>query len=148
MKITMEENAAFPEIEVVIRCRTVDEEVLRLLAELRARDKTVLGLKDGKTYPISAADVLYFDTTDKRTFLYTADAVFETPLRLYEIEERLCGGSFCRAGKSCVVHINKIRSLEPDFGGRLMVTMENGERINVSRQYAGAIKSILGIGKE
>ena len=148
MKITMEENAAFTETEVVVRCQRADEEILRLLADLRARGKTFLGVRDGKTYPIDPAGILYFDTADKHTFLYTASAVFETPLRLYEIEERLSGSFFCRVSKSCIIQVKKIRSLEPDFGGRLLVTMENGERLNVSRQYAGGIKSILGIGKE
>ena len=38
-------------------------------------------------------------------------------------------------------HIN--RSV-PEFGGTMQVTMSNGERLNVSRQYARVIKEKLG----
>ena len=33
--------------------------------------------------------MLYIESVDKRTFLYTEESVYETPLRLYELEERL-----------------------------------------------------------
>ena len=37
----------------------------------------------------------------------------------------------------------KIRSIRPDFGGRLTLTMENGEQLSVSRQYAAVLREKL-----
>ncbi len=34
--------------------------------------------------------------------------------------------------------------MKPEFGGTMQVTMNNGERLNVSRQYAKQIKEKLG----
>ena len=82
---------------------------------------------------------------DGRTFLYTAGEVFETPLRLYELEKLLAGRGFLRASKSAVVNFNAVRSLRPDLGGRLRLTMRGGEQIYASRQYAPGIKKKLGI---
>ena len=145
MKIVIHEDPLLEETEIVINCRSADTEVLRLLASLRAYEKKLTGLKDGKTYLLESSQVFYIDTVDKRTFLYTRSAVYETPLRLYELEERLAANDFFRASKSCVINLRAIRSLAPDFGGRLEVTLENGERLSISRQYAAAIKIRLGL---
>ena len=51
-----------------------------------------------------------------------------------------------RISKSCVVNLNRIKSIRPDFGGKIIATMQNGERIFVSRQYASELKLKLGIG--
>lgn len=145
MKIVIHENPAMAETEIVINCPAADETILRMIAGLQAYDQKLTGLKDGRTFLLEAADVLYFDTADKRTFLYTRNDVYETSLRLYEAEERLAGFNFFRVSKSMVVNLKKIKSLKPDFGGRLEITLENNERCNVSRQYASVIKKQLGL---
>ena len=147
MKITINENANLNETEIIINCRQVDEEIMRICAGLRVFDKKVTGLHNGQTFILSTSDILYAETVDRRTFLYTAGGVYETPLKLYELEERLAGEDFIRAGKSCVLNFAKVKSLRGDFGGRMLCTLENGEMIAVSRQYAVAIKQKLGITK-
>ena len=94
MNIRICEDPACADIEVVVRCRQLDDTVLSLLARLRVYDAKLTGERDGATYVLAAADVLYADTADKKTFLYTADAVYETPLRLYELE----AAEFCPCG--------------------------------------------------
>lgn len=145
MKIVINENSHNDEPEIIINCKRADEEILGILAHLRAFDKKLTGTKDGKTHILEAAEILYFDTADKRTFIYTEKDVFETPLKLYEIEERLSGNDFFRSSKSAIINFNKIKSLRPDFGGKLELTMANGERVSVSRQYAVGLKKRLGL---
>ena len=148
MKIIINEDPARTETEIVINCAKADEGIGRVLAAIRGADAgpvALSGYKDGKTYKVEPADVLYFDTVDKRTFIYTAEAVYESGMRLYEIEERLKPGRFFRASKSTVINIAKIKTIVPDFGGRLEVTMQNGERLFVSRQYANGLKISLGM---
>jgi DNA-binding LytR/AlgR family response regulator len=116
-----------------------------MLAIIRSFDKKLIGTKDGKTFVIDTTDVLYFDTADKRTFLYTQDNVLETPLRLYELEEQLSGGSFFRASKSMIINISKISSLRPELSGKIEVTLSNAEKLYVSRQYVPELKNKLGL---
>jgi DNA-binding LytR/AlgR family response regulator len=116
-----------------------------MLAYLRSFDKKLTGTRDGRTFVIDSADVLYFDTVDKRTFLYTQNDVLETPLRLYELEEQLAGGSFFRASKSVIINISKISSLRPELSGKIEVTLSNAEKLYVSRQYVPELKSKLGL---
>ena len=76
---------------------------------------------------------------------YTAHDVYETPLKLYEIEECLADTGFFRISKSQIINILRITSLCPDFGGRIEVMMENGEKLIVSRQYSKSLKERLGL---
>ena len=41
------------------------------------------------------------------------------------------------------MNFRKIRSIRPELGGRMLVTMDNGEQVYVSRQYAGELKDKL-----
>lgn len=145
MKISIVEGQEFGETEIVIRCRKADPQILKLAASLSAFDKKVTGHKDQQTFLLDEGEILYIESVDKRTFLYTEDGVYETPMRLYELEERLRAKSFFRASKSAVVNFDKIRSLQPDLGGRMRLTMANGEMVFVSRQYVSYIKEKLGI---
>jgi len=143
MKIDVREG--YPELEVEIRCPAPSGEVQKIVAALQSFDRKLSGVKDGQTYLIDRHDVLYFESVDKRTFAYTADDVFETPLCLYELEDQFTAAGFFRSAKSQVINIAKISSLCPDFGGRIEVKLANGERLIVSRQYAKALKERLGL---
>ena len=145
MKITVREDENCPADEIVISCHTAGAEVQSMLAALRTGSGRISGQRDGKTFIINTADVFYFESVDKKTFIYTAGQVLETPLRLYEIEDNLFGQNFFRASKSMVLNIEKIASLRPEFAGRIEVTMENGEQMLVSRQYAPTLKEKLGL---
>ena len=89
--------------------------------------------------------MLYIDTVDRGTFLYTADGVYESRLRLYELEEQLAPRDFVRVSKSAIVNFDQVRSLRPDLGGRLRLTLSNGEVVVANRQYVPAIRKKLGL---
>ena len=143
MKITLNQDPSFPEPEVIINCPQADEDILRLVAMLRIYQRKLLGVLNGEQHLLDVKDILYIDTTDKKTFLYTETAVYESALRLYELEDGLRELDFPRAGRSVIVNFRKIKSIRPEMGGRMLVTMDNGEQVYVSRQYAGELKEKL-----
>lgn len=145
MKVTVEEHPELEETEVVVRCRRLDPQISRLLELLRLSDARLVGEKEGRTYILEEDRVLYIDTVDRGTFLYTADGVYESRLRLYELEEQLAPREFLRVSKSAIVNFDQVKSLRPDFGGRLLLTMSNGEVVVANRQYVPAIKKKLGL---
>ena len=141
IKINLDEN--FTETEITINCAHISEELEKMVASLRVLDLKLTGTKDNQTYILDATEVLYIDTTDKKTFIYTDESVYESSLRLYELESKLSTCDFFRAGKSSIINFNKIKSLKSDIDGRLIVTMENNEKLIVSRQYVSFIKNKL-----
>ena len=144
MKININIDKSYKETEITINSATMSDELEKVIASLRALDFKLTGTRDGQTHILDASAILYIDTVDKKTFLYTKVAIYETSLRLYELEEQLCNGDFFRASKSSIVNFNKIKSLKSDIDGRIILVMENGERLVVSRQYAVFIKNKLG----
>ena len=145
MKIQINEDPNLQDTEIIINCRQTNDEILKLIAMLRVLDCKLTGMKDHETYILEAAKILYIDTVDKKTFFYTGKNVYETPLKLYELEAQLSSHGFFRAGKSMIINFNQIKALKPDLDGRIIVTMNNNEKLVVSRQYAITIKQILGV---
>ena len=143
MKITLNQDPAFQETEVIINCPQADEDILHIVAMLRIHQRKLVGIAEGERRLLDVKDVLYIDTADKRTFLYTGKAVYESALRLYELEDSLRELAFLRAGRSVIVNFRRIQAIRPELGGRLLVTMDNGEQVYVSRQYAGDMKEKL-----
>ena len=88
-------------------------------------------------------EFLRFYTDGKGVSAQTAEGVWSVPLRLYELEEGLRGEDFLRAGRSAIVNFRRVKSIRPELGGRLLVTMDNGEQLYVSRQYAVEMKEKL-----
>ena len=145
MRIQINEEPNLQDTEIIINCRQTNDEILKLIAMLRVMDCKLTGMKDHETYILEASKILYIDTVDKKTFFYTGKNVYETPLKLYELEEQLKSHNFFRAGKSTIINFNQIKALKPDLDGRILVTMNNHEKLVVSRQYAITIKQILGV---
>lgn len=143
MKLTIIRSPQVEEAEVIIRCRELDDTLLRVAACVREAALPLTGESGGRTYVLDPAEVLYFESVDKRTFAYCRDKVCQIPLRLYEVEERFGGGGFFRAAKALIVNLDRVESLVPALGGRIEVRMENGERLMVSRQYVPQLKRKL-----
>ena len=145
MNVTITENPALDDIEVSVACPRIDERVQRIVSALGAFDRALVGERDGATYRLDVDDVCYAETVDGKTFLYTADAVYQTPLKLYELEERLAGTEFVRASKQMLVNFDHVASIRPALNARLQLMLDNGEAVIVSRQYTPVIKRKLGL---
>lgn len=145
MKIHINEDPQYRETEITINCSRLNPDIERLITVLRVLDFKLTGKKDGQIFILDAAKVLYIDTVDKKTFFYTRNDVYETDLRLYELEEQLEAMDFLRANKSCIINLRQIASIKPDIDGKLLVTMSNNEKLFVSRQYSSSIKTRLGV---
>ena len=144
-KLKIEIQEGYNTIEVIIKCPEITEDIIKMKSFLSSNAERLSCIKDGVTHLINKHDVFYFESVDKRCFSYTAGDVYETPLRLYELEELLSCSGFIRSSKSQIINISKIKTLCPDFGGRLEVEMVNGEILIVSRQYSKLIKERLGL---
>ncbi len=143
MKITINESETLEDIEIVVNCKRVDENLLKMIAAIRAFDRKITGTKDGKLFVLEVDDIYYFESVDKKTFMYMDKDVYENTMRLYELEEKFSNSDFFRASKSTIINISKVKVITPVFGGKLEVVLENNEKLMVSRQYVPILKSKL-----
>lgn len=145
MKIVINLDDKKEETEIVINAKELTAEIENMIATLRMLNQQLLVTKDGENHLLDVERISYVESLERKTFVYTPDAVYESKLKLYEMEERLCRGSFFRVSKSCLVNIRMIQSLRNDVERRLRLTLKNGEQLMVSRQYADEIKKRLGV---
>lgn len=143
VKISIDVNENMTDTEVIISCKKLTPEIEKLLATLRVLNKQMMVIKDGEMYILDVAKIVYVEVVDRKTFVYTEKDCYESKLKLYEMEERLCEGGFFRVSKSCLVNIHFIKSLRNDINRKIRLTLESGEQIMVSRQYADEIKARL-----
>jgi DNA-binding LytR/AlgR family response regulator len=145
LKINIEESKGARELEVTIKCDTVNVEVERLISVIELHNHTITGKAKGKTVLLKPQEILYFDTVDEKVFIYTNNMVYETGLRLYEIEEKFESTSIVRVSKSAILNLMKVDQVAPMLNGRIKATLQNGETIIISRQYVSIFKKKLGI---
>lgn len=133
------------EEEILIKCHEINDDVLSLMEKLKNNESTLLGTKDNTVFRISIKDIYYIESVDNKTFICTQKSIYESKLKLYQIEEILDGTKFLRCSKSMIVNLGKIRSVAPSISGRLEAGMQNGETVIISRQYVSALKKKLGM---
>jgi Response regulator of the LytR/AlgR family len=145
MKVSIEEISRDKEEEVVIRCHEVNDDVIGMLNKLKTDSHILIGYDGDNIHRIKMEDIYYFDSVDSKVFIYCKDKVFESKQKLYELEELCRGKEFFRASKSSILNITKISYIRPSMSGRFEATMDNNEKVMVSRQYVPVLKTMLGI---
>ena len=89
MRVNIIENADTKEIFAEIHCREITAEVNRLKAHIENYAVRIKGEYEKEAVYVDLKDILYFESVDSKTFIYTKERVLTAELRLYEIEKRL-----------------------------------------------------------
>lgn len=145
MKITIERIPPDAAPEIIIRCHEEDDSIRQLMDVLHKPDKRLVGVADSKLHLVHPQDVYYFESVDSKVFMYCEKRVYESKLKLYEIESACSGLDFFRATKSTVLNIAKISSVHPLLYGRFEARLHNGEKVYISRQFVPVLKNKLGL---
>ena len=128
---------------VEIRCHQIDDHVEEIVTFIKSRQGRLSGNLDGGIYEIPITDVLYIESVDDRTFIYTQSQVYESRQRIYELEEVLEHSHFIRISKSSIVNLLKIQSIRPALNGRFSALLCNNEEVIISRKYVADFKKAL-----
>lgn len=129
--------------QIEIRCHEVNDCVREIVAFVKSRKGQLSGNMDGRQYEIPITDVLYIESVDNRTFIYTMKKSYETKQRVYELEDALKQKRFLRVSKSTLLNLMKVKSIKPALNGRFSAVLSNGEEIIISRKYVPDLKNTL-----
>lgn len=143
MKILIEEPAAGEEEQIIIRCREMSKELFQLIDQLKSQRHTLIGMDGSDIHRIDPSMIYYFETVDNKVFIYCREKVFESRHKLYEIEELFTNSDFLRVSKSVILNLRRVSFLSPGFSGRLEATLDNQEKVIISRQYVPDLKRKL-----
>jgi DNA-binding LytR/AlgR family response regulator len=146
MKIKIDIDHGAAEIEVVIKCSEVTDEVVKLqnaVLSALADDSKLQFTKNGKEYYLTANHILFFEATGGKTYAHTAVDVYETKLKLYELESIL-PHNFVRVSKSAIICTDRILSIAKNITGPSVVEFSGShKKISVSRQYFNILRDRL-----
>ena len=145
MKITIETPKEGEEDEVIVRCASLDDRLMKFIAALRSSENPLTGYLDDKIVKLAPKDVFYFESVDNKVFAYAGKNVYEVRKKLYEIEEEYADTDFLRISKSAIVNVAKIAYIRPLLNGRFEAKLKNDEKIIINRQYVIELKKKLGI---
>ncbi len=142
----IELDPSVTEEEVIIRCGSLNENISRLqraVSEFGGNRVKLTFFKENVEYFLPVDSVLFFETSGGSVDAHTADDVFQTKFKLYELEE-LLPRSFIRVSKSTILNCSRIYSIDKNITSSSVVRFEGTyKQIYVSRSYFKALKQRL-----
>lgn len=145
MKITIQTPKPNEEDEIIVKCRNLDDNLMKLICRLKEEESKITAYIDREIVQLLPKDIYYFEAVDNKVFAYCENQVYEVKEKLYEIENQLVYMDFVRISKSVIVSLFKIKSISPMLNGKLEGKLKNGEKVIISRQYVPELKKALGI---
>ena len=145
LKIRIEMSEGVQE-EVVIRCREITPEIIRLQQLLSGnsdRSNQFLLYKGDTEYYLNVNDIIFFETEGNAVMAHTKNDMYETRRKLYELEE-LLGGRFQRISKSAIVNVDKVYSIKRNVTSSSAIEFQGTHKqIYVSRAYYKVLREKL-----
>ncbi len=134
-KIEFDENSTEP--EVIIRCKELTDEVIAMQKAFGKADGVTQQLplyKDDTEYFMPVSEIIFFETEDKNVKVHTVDNVYDSKLKLYEIEE-MFPQRYMRVSKSSIVNVSRIFSITRTISGCFVQFSGSIKQVYVSRLY-------------
>lgn len=75
----------------------------RIVQYIRQQEYLIQGIFEKKLYQIPLKNVLYFETVDKKTFMYTQQKIFECKKTLSAIEQDLIRSNVVRNKQNSLI---------------------------------------------
>ncbi|WP_254411216.1 LytR/AlgR family response regulator transcription factor [Dyadobacter diqingensis] len=132
----IEENQAMPEISI-----SNHERVEKILGE---NDQVFV--KDGeKCWFVKLGKIRLFESMGNYVRLHFDDQKPLVLKSLNNLEERLDPGTYFRANRKHIINLHWIEKIEPWFSGGLLVTLQGGDKIEISRRQAIRFKELMSL---
>ncbi len=144
VRIVFDENLV--EDEIVIKCRQLNSEILnaqQAIFDITSNVPRISFYKEEKEYFLPLERMLFFETSNNIVEAHTADDVFSTRYKLYELEEIL-SKNFVRVSKSTILNAEQVYSIERNLTSSSLVQFQSSyKQVYVSRLYFKDLKDKL-----
>jgi two-component system LytT family response regulator len=99
--------------------------------------------RGGRIFFVRVADVDWFEAEDNYVRLHTASGKHLVRETMSALEDALDPGRFARVHRSVVVNLERVRELQPWFGGDYVLILHDGTRLKLSRTYRDQVRERL-----
>lgn len=131
------------EDELILRYQRLNDEVEQVLNFMNSPQRKLIGTKGDSRIVIDLKSILYAESVDGKSYIYTENDVLGVEFTLAQLEQMLNTINFFRCSKSMIINIDKVRQLKSLASNRIDATMCSGEHIIISRTYASDFRKRL-----
>jgi two-component system LytT family response regulator len=110
-------------------------------AQARLAIRTVRG--NGRVLFIRTADIDWCEAMDNHLRLHVGKETYVIRETLTNLEQRLPPAAFLRVHRSSLVNIDRIREIQPWFGGDYVLILTDGTKVTTGRRYRAAVQAFL-----
>lgn len=104
----------------------------------------ITGKEEDDFIPIKIEEIQYFESLQKRTWIYRGVNQYKTSITLKELQTRL-PSNFIRIHRSYIINLHYVTRVSKDYASNFIVYLANGTELSVSQSYVANLKDALGI---
>jgi len=147
MRVRARIDKGIEALEIQICNNELTPQVKQLVEDISAFVNEGIAVTDfrGEKVMLPTRDILRIYTENQRVMVQDAKGIYNTPEKLYELEDRLDEGQFFRISKSEIVNLKKIKRLDLNITGTIKVILSDGTETYTSRRNVTKLKQILGL---
>ena len=123
-----------------------NERVLALLEGLERQRprRTRIPIKSGgSVFFLPVDEIDWIEAADNYVRLHAKGDVHVLRQTLQHMEESLASDVFLRIHRSTIVNVNRIREIQPWFGGEYVVLLRDGTKLQTSRRYRPRLEAFM-----
>ncbi len=144
MRVEIKISPDVQEPYIVLHTKQMTPGLQALAASLGAGEQVFTAMDGDRMVILQPQEIYLIRVEQEKTCVFGKTKEYLSNKRLYEWEEQL-GKGFLRISKSAIVNLKYMDSVEPSFGGSLVLHMKNGSKDYISRKYLPEFKKYLGI---
>ena len=145
MKTTIEMIDSSTEEQAILKIRRLSPSIEKVIGILKEEEHFLIAEADNAMYKVPFTTILYIEVVDKKSFIYTAQHIYQSSDKLYQLQEKLTPFDFIRVSKSLLLNIDAIKAISPLLSGRFEALLINDEKVAISRKYVPELKRGLGM---
>lgn len=109
-------------------------------AEVRGHTLARLAIRVGERIVfVRTSDIDYFESARNYVKVHVAGAQYRLRVSLRELEQRVDRSHFRRIHRSTMVNVDRIKEVQPWFGGDYLVLLRDGTQLRASRTYSAEL---------
>lgn len=105
---------------------------------------SILGKHNEEYELLYPENIIFIESYSNEIICHTVEGTFNIKEKLYEIEGLFSKYGFIRVNISYVVNKQYIKRIKPTYNSKFILTMSNGQKVDVTRTYYNKFKDFIG----
>lgn len=143
LKVVVQKTDKGKEEQVVIQCHAITDKVQQIKKYIQSIDEFIVGVEGKEKVRVFYNDIYYVEAVDNKTFAYLNKRLVTLDIKLYQFEEMAKDNGFVRISKSVILNLNMIEKARSALNGRILLELDNGEKVMVTRHYVSELRKRL-----